>query len=118
MFLASIEGVENKSNYQEIKVDDKTFYQEKPPSRPRKRYSDQFKDPRYKNKELFKKLSIIKNFQLKFGDIRRETEKWTSKMIECLRIARDSHGADVEELYKAYNMKGLGFSMDEISELL
>ncbi|KCZ73971.1 hypothetical protein H311_05068, partial [Anncaliia algerae PRA109] len=102
-----------------ILVDSKKFYKKKetlPKNSSklrRKRYSDQFKDPCFDKKDIFRKLKMIKAFSTKNRDLDALINKWKSCIEECIVLLQKNHGIFAHHIFKAFSLEKHGFDYDD-----
>jgi hypothetical protein len=111
-FVEKEKGIE----YDEISIDNKTFYKlrEVPKKRKsvqigRKRYSDQFKDPVFLQKDAYRKLKMIEGFRKKNGNLDELIERWRSCVEMSIDILRSEYSYPVKEMFRLFNLKKYGF---------
>lgn len=112
MYLTKTDAIENISEYDTIKVDDKTFYckKEVPTDirNTKKRYSDQFKDPLFKIKDNYRKLHMLKQFFDK-NNLEELTEKYRGAIVDCTEILHKEFNVELSVIYRHFNLEKYGF---------
>lgn len=97
--------------YETFTVDDRTFYKlkESPKSTTKKRrYSDILKDPIYAQKNIHRKLNMIKN-----GDIPSLIERWKELIDECVVTLKKEYEIKPSEIFSLFDLSKYGFDLDE-----
>lgn len=120
MFYARISDDENK--YEKVLVEDRVFYRRKPakgdpPSslhkntavKRQKRYSDQFRDPVFEQKEIIRKLKMIANFKKKHGNLDSVIEGWRNCIQKCVNTLQEECDVDPKEIFKTFKLQEYGF---------
>lgn len=112
------EKPEDMSNYIEIHVDDRIFYAKAALNTPKKqrRYSDQFKDPVYEQKENIRKLKMMRKFKLENGNLDEITGKWKNCIHECMIVLIDEYEMGVKDIFEAFKLKKYGFDTSEYGD--
>ena len=108
---------EDASKYKKIEIDNKVFYFLKPDEQenktPKRRYNEQFKDGLFLAKETYKKLNMIKKFNLKYKDIIQQTDKYISCIEEAIWILKKDYSIEPLTIFQSFNLKHLGFNPED-----
>lgn len=105
---------EDSSSYEEILVEERKFYRKKvKPTVRKKRYSDQFKDPLFIEKDIHRKLKMIKKFQTSIGDIQSETKKYLECIEKCIYILKQELEVPITVMFDSFDLKKYGFSLQD-----
>nr|AGE96619.1 hypothetical protein ECU09_1020 [Encephalitozoon cuniculi] len=106
---------ENVEEYQELCVDGRMFYKlgESKKKTVRRRYSDQFKNPLFIQKDVNRKLRMMRQFREKHGDLEEEIERWKDCISECISILHSQHSVHPAEIFKAFSLGKWGFDIEE-----
>lgn len=109
------EKPDNSEDFETIRVDDKTFYckKENVSPGPKRRYSDQFKDPLFKLKDDNRKLTMIKQFIAKHGNIDRITQRYKECISECIEILQKEGEVNPSIIFSHFNLKKYGFDPND-----
>jgi hypothetical protein len=124
MFCTHI--TEQEDLYDQVVVDDKVFYKKKAvesnqqqtqkdgatPKR-QKRYSDQFKDPVFIEKETIRRLKMIMNFKEKNGDLDNIIARWRNCIIECVYVLSTEYEISPIPIFNEFQLKKHGFSHED-----
>ncbi|KAF7683776.1 hypothetical protein TCON_1026 [Astathelohania contejeani] len=107
--------VENENEYEVIKIDDKIFYKKKlkVSTKPKRRYSDQFKDSSFIQKDIHRKLLMMENFNTKYGDLDEKIDEWKNCISKCIEILEKEYGIPAVEIFKIFGLIKYGFDCEE-----
>lgn len=116
MFFASIpEGC--SESYSRVEADGRTFYCKKDssPSRsvPKRRHSDNLRDPLFVSKDTNRKLNMLRQFTKKYRDIGLETDKYIGCIEECIGILKRDFAISPLAIFQAFDLQGLGFMPED-----
>ncbi|EPR77826.1 hypothetical protein SLOPH_1781 [Spraguea lophii 42_110] len=100
----------NTNNYHIKILNNKKYYflREK-----KRRYSDQFKDPLFIKKDIFKKLKMIEKLYEENKNMEEEIEKWKECINNCIIMLIDSYDHNGKDIFKALNLKKYGFDIKD-----
>ncbi|AFM98996.1 putative double-strand recombination repair-like protein [Encephalitozoon hellem] len=107
---------ENPEDYRELQIDGKTFYKLKGDVQKvtrRRRYSDQFKDPLFIQKDINRKLRMMRQFRETHGDLESVIERWKECISECISILCNQYSIPPLEIFKAFPLKKWGFDIED-----
>ncbi|KAG0439147.1 hypothetical protein DMUE_2632 [Dictyocoela muelleri] len=94
--------------FEKIIIDNKTFYK-LIKQKPKRRYSDQFKQ---KNEyETFRKLKIVQKHRN--IDFDSKIDKWKNCIDKCIQIFKNEFNFPVIELFKVFELEKYGFKEDD-----
>ncbi|KAL0263989.1 UNVERIFIED_CONTAM: hypothetical protein PYX00_011014 [Menopon gallinae] len=111
--------------YDKFVVDGRTFYRrrqgggaaiatrDKTPPKRQKRYSDQFKDPVFEQKDTLRKLHMIMAFREKNGDLDAITDMWRECICECIHVLCDEYGFSSTDIFKTFGLGKYGFDCED-----
>lgn len=118
--MYTAEVPDDPEKYQKLCVDGKVFYKVKDGEdkvniepRKRRRYSDQFRNPLFIQKDVNRKLKMIKQFREKNGDLASLIASWRDCISECISILQNKYGVSPVDAFKAFNLKKHGFHADD-----
>lgn len=116
--MYSVDVPNNVEEYQEICVGNKTFYKLKRKdtvvgSSRKRRYSDQFKNPVFIQKDINRKLKMIKKFKENNGDLEELIERWKECISECISMLKNEHDVSPLTIFKSFNLRKHGFDIHE-----
>lgn len=123
MFCTQVSDDENL--YDKFQVDNRTFYRKrqerrgtaefpgKISQRRQKRYSDQFKDPVFEQKDMLRKLNMIMTFREKNGDLDAITERWRECICECIHVLSNEYGFSPAEIFNTFQLEKYGFDCED-----
>lgn len=105
-------------DYQEIYVDGRVFYKVCKPNQKagtirRRRYSDQFKDPAFVQKDINRKLRMIKQFREAHGDLEAVIQRWKDCVSECISILSTQYGIHPAQVFRAFPLGKWGFDIED-----
>lgn len=112
--MYTTEPPESPDRYQELHIDGNVFYKMKKtgectePVR-RRRYSDQFKDPLFIQKDISRKLRMMKQFRESHGNLEELIERWKDCIFECVSILQSKYDMPPAAIFKMFNLKRHGF---------
>lgn len=118
MYFTAIVGDENLEKYKQINVEGRVFYYLLPETTVpvktnKKRYSDQFKDPIFMAKDTYRKLKMIKQFNLKYKDIGCQTEKYISCIEDSIWLLKREFSVEPKTIFHSFNLNRLGFNPED-----
>jgi hypothetical protein len=111
MYLAN--APEGKEGCEMIEVDGRVFYRvrstdDKRPVQRRRRYSDQFKNPLFVQRNINRKLNMMRQFREK-ENLQILIDRWRECVGECIGILRDECHLDPALIFKSFNLERHGF---------
>ncbi|KAF9764945.1 hypothetical protein NGRA_0134 [Nosema granulosis] len=116
MWLAEIKE-EGKDLYETFEVDNLTFYKLKEDSKlntkKKRRYSDILKDPINAQKNIHRKLNMIKKFREKNGDIPKLIERWKALIDECIVALKKEYEIQPSDIFNLFDLTKYGFDLEE-----
>lgn len=116
MYVADISGAEDPLEYEFVEVDGRKFYcrKETPaePRTPRRRYSDQFKDPLFKIKDCHRKLRMLGQF-LEKHDLDDLIDRYRTAILECAVILNKENSVEMSTVYNHFDLGKFGFDAEE-----
>lgn len=108
---------EEKDKYETFTVDGHTFYklkeETKPVSKKKRRYSDILKDPIYAQRNIHRKLNMIKKFRMRNGDIPSLIGRWKELIDECIVTLKKEYEIKPSEIFSLFDLSRYGFDLDE-----
>lgn len=117
---------EQEELYDRIVVDDRVFYKKKAvlstqpavpkytsPFKRQKRYSDQFTDPVFIQKETVRRLKMIMSFREKNGDLDDIIARWRSCIAECIGALCKEHEVSPTQIFKEFQLQKHGFAPED-----
>lgn len=125
MAIFSTQVSDDEDLYDKFQVDNRTFYRRKQESsgiatspkktqpRRKKRYSDQFKDPIFEQKDMLRKLNMIVTFREKNGDLDAITERWRECICECTHVLSNEYGFSPAEIFNTFRLEKYGFDCED-----
>lgn len=117
MYFSKLSDKENPDDFKKIVIENRVFYCLKPvdPSSKiiKRRYSDQFKDALFIAKDTYRKLKMIQQFNLKYRDITKQTEKYISCVEEAICVLKGDFSIDPKAIFKSFNLKSLGINPED-----
>lgn len=107
----------NKSDYSEIYVNDRVFYYKKDDvpkqTMPRRRYSNNLKDPLFLAKDKFKELSIVKQSRTKYNDIQFITRQYIDCIEKCMDTLNKDFNMPFITMFQAFDLRKAGFNPED-----
>ncbi|KAM0677506.1 hypothetical protein BDAP_002007 [Binucleata daphniae] len=79
----------------------------------RKRYSDQFKDPAYIKKDMYRKIKMLENFMKNNKDINEEIEKYKNYISKSIEVLKNDYQMSVVQLFRIFNLKEYNFEIQD-----
>ncbi|ADM12229.1 uncharacterized protein Eint_091000 [Encephalitozoon intestinalis ATCC 50506] len=107
---------EHLEDYRELHVDGRVFYKlkgKKQEAVRKRRYSDQFKDPLFIQKDTNRKLRMMKQFRETHGDLESVIERWKDCVSECISILHTQYNIHPVEIFRAFSLRKWGFDIEE-----
>lgn len=107
--------VDDPTEYDTVEVDDRIFYCRKEKEALKKRrYSDQFKDPLFKTKDIYRRLRMLEQFMDK-NDLEELTGRYREIIVECSVQLSKEFGVPLGLIYKHFKLERFEISADEFS---
>lgn len=96
------------------KIETKTNIEKRKQQHPiRKRYSDQFKNPTFLEKDKYRKLKMIEKFSLENKDLKFVTDKYKDCITQSIEILKNEYMIPVKDIFDAFELKKYGFNGED-----
>lgn len=79
----------------------------------RKRYSDQFKDPVFIEKDKYRKLKMYERFQRENKDLQSVTEKYRDCITMGIEVLKREQQISAKDIFMAFGLKEYGFRLED-----
>ncbi|EJW05168.1 hypothetical protein EDEG_00749 [Edhazardia aedis USNM 41457] len=81
----------------------------------KKRYSDQFKDPLFIQKDTYRKLKMIEKFSTQDRNIESMIEKYKDSVSQCIFILKNEFNLPAKEVFTAFDLKKYGYTLEDFN---
>ena len=104
-------SVDDPEKYWKILIDGKVFYEPITSTKPRRRYSDKFKDPGFIAREKCRKIEVLRRNET--SELEQRIERMKEGIRKCVEIMNESSGKSIEEIYNTFGLKRFNLSDNE-----